>query len=112
MSFRLDCQDDYDEIDLPNIEGVEPENEDLGFGCEAESDDDIGDNDCSPILVVPGESPPMVSKPYSEVKDNALDCIEQSYEDMCKAYVEKYLSGVEAFLQQSGLAARVSEWQV
>jgi hypothetical protein len=54
----------------------------------------------------------MASKSYSGVGDHPLECIEQSYEDMCKAYVEKYLSGVEAFLQQSGLAARVNEWQV
>ena len=74
----------------------------------------MGDNECSPILVVPGESPPMASKPYSGAGDGARieQSTEQSYEDMCKAYVDKYLSGVEAFLQQSGLAARVNEWQV
>jgi hypothetical protein len=112
MRFGPVYQDDYDEIDLPNVEGGEPHNDAVGFGCDADSDDDIGDNECSPILVVPGESPPMASKSYSGVGDKAPECIEQSYEDMCKAYVEKYLSGVEAFLQQSGLAARVNEWQV
>jgi condensin-2 complex subunit H2 len=35
----------------------------------------------------------------------------EAYEDMCRKYVERYLKGVENFVHQSGLEARVGEWQ-
>ena len=98
-------QDDYDEVDLPNMDGEMQHDEAPGDA----SDDDGAE--CDPWPPVDGESPSRPGKSYHGSKDQA-EIIEQSYEDMCKAYVEKYLSGVEVFLQQSGLAARVNEWQV
>jgi hypothetical protein len=106
-------QDDYDEVDLPSMDAAGQQDEAAGGDFAADSDDDGGDAGCddggAPEMGS-WESPGRAAKPYHGAEGAGGG--EQSYEDLCKAYVEKYLSGVEAFLQQSGLAARVSEWQV
>ena len=98
-------------MDLPSIEGVEQHEEGSGDAFHADSDDDGAYDECAALELDAGESPGRSGKPYQGIREHGED-VEQSYEDLCKAYVEKYLNGVDAFLQQSGLAARVSEWQV
>jgi len=37
--------------------------------------------------------------------------VQQSYEDLCRSHVEKYLSSAENYIQENALSQRISEWR-
>ncbi len=127
-------QDDYDEVDLASLDpagGKDPLTSHLagadafGFGVEPtdfDGDDDEGDPGTGSLCEGAFEQPgglAVYDSPSGRVPGRGVSQSEKeaafselSYEEMCRRYVDKYLSGVETLLQQSGLAARVNEWQV
>jgi len=81
---------------------------------------DDGDDDAGlPPMLGQGDvayGTPGGSRAYPEsTEENAGSVLTwqggEAYEDMCRKYVDRYLKGVENFVHQSGLEARVSEWQ-
>lgn len=101
-------QDDYDEVDLPHMDcGIETMDGDDGDWGAADDDEDQG----LPPMMGQEEGMRTPSDMMGTPRQQRGFGDGEAYEDMCRKYVEKYLVGVERFVQSSGLGARVNEWQ-